>query len=102
MEMTGVGGLRIAYERAGTGPPIVLLHGYVGDGRTTWRQQLDELCDEFTVVAWDAPGAGGSADPPESFGLAGYADCLASFVGGWALTGRTWPGCRSAASWPWP
>jgi pimeloyl-ACP methyl ester carboxylesterase len=81
MEMTEVGGLRIAYERAGTGPPIVLLHGYVGDGRTTWRQQLDGLCDEFTVVAWDAPGAGGSADPPESFGLAGYADCLASFVG---------------------
>jgi pimeloyl-ACP methyl ester carboxylesterase len=81
MEMTEVGGLRIAYERAGSGPPVVLLHGYVGDGRTTWRRQLDGLCDEFTVVAWDAPGAGGSADPPESFGLAGYADCLASFVG---------------------
>jgi pimeloyl-ACP methyl ester carboxylesterase len=81
MEMTEVGGLRIAYERAGSGPPVVLLHGYVGDGRTTWRRQLDGLCDEFTVVAWDAPGAGGSADPPESFGLAGYADCLATFVG---------------------
>jgi pimeloyl-ACP methyl ester carboxylesterase len=80
MEQVEVEGLRIAYERAGAGPPLVLLHGYVGDGPTLWRRQLDELCDQFTVVAWDAPGAGGSADPPESFGLAGYADCLAGFI----------------------
>jgi pimeloyl-ACP methyl ester carboxylesterase len=78
--MVEVDGLRVAYERAGTGPPLVLLHGYVGDGPTLWRRQLDELSDEFTVVAWDAPGAGGSSDPPESFGMAGYADCLAGFV----------------------
>lgn len=75
-----VGGLRITYERAGTGPPVVLLHGYVGDGPAVWRHQIDALCDEFTVVAWDAPGAGGSSDPPESFGITGYADCLASFL----------------------
>lgn len=75
-----VDGLRIAYERAGSGPPLILLHGYVGDGATTWRPQLDGLSDEFTVVAWDAPGAGGSDDPPEGFGMAGYADCLAGFV----------------------
>ena len=80
METTEVDGLGIAYERAGHGPPLVLLHGYVGDGPTTWRRQLDGLCDDFTVVAWDAPGAGRSADPPESFGMAGYADCLAGFV----------------------
>jgi pimeloyl-ACP methyl ester carboxylesterase len=75
-----VHGLRIAYERAGNGPFLVLVHGYVGDGRTTWRHQLDGLSDEFTVVAWDAPGAGDSSDPPEDFGITGYADCLAGFV----------------------
>jgi pimeloyl-ACP methyl ester carboxylesterase len=80
MEQVEVAGLQIAYERAGTGPPLVLLHGYVGDGPTTWRRQLEGLCDQFTVVAWDAPGAGGSSDPPESFGMAGYADCLAGFI----------------------
>jgi pimeloyl-ACP methyl ester carboxylesterase len=57
----------------------------VGDGRATWRRQLDELSDEFTVVAWDAPGAGRSSDPPESFRLADYADCLAGFVDGVGL-----------------
>jgi pimeloyl-ACP methyl ester carboxylesterase len=80
MEMVEVDGLHVAYERAGSGPVLVLLHGYVGDGPTTWRQQLDGLSDEFTVVAWDAPGAGRSSDPPERFGLDGYAGCLAGFL----------------------
>jgi pimeloyl-ACP methyl ester carboxylesterase len=80
LEQIEVDGLHIAYERAGHGPPLVLLHGYVGDARTAWRRQIDELSDEFTVVAWDAPGVGRSSDPPEFFGMAGYADCLASFV----------------------
>ena len=80
MELVEVGGLQIAYERAGSGPALVLLHGYVGDGSTTWRRQLDGLSDDFTVVAWDAPGAGRSSDPPERFGVDGYADCLAGFL----------------------
>jgi len=73
------GGHRIAYERKGEGPPVVLLHGYVGD-RRTWRRQIDDLSDEFTVVAWDAPGYGGSSDPPEAFLLSDFADCLAAFI----------------------
>jgi pimeloyl-ACP methyl ester carboxylesterase len=80
VEMVEVDGLQIAYERVGSGPVLVLLHGYVGDGPTTWRRQLDGLSREFTVVAWDAPGAGRSSDPPEWFGLDGYADCLAGFL----------------------
>jgi pimeloyl-ACP methyl ester carboxylesterase len=80
MDMIEVDGLRIAYERVGDGPALVCLHGYVGDGPTLWRQQLDKLSDDYTVVAWDAPGAGRSSDPPEEFGMSGYADCLAGFI----------------------
>jgi pimeloyl-ACP methyl ester carboxylesterase len=80
MDRVEVDGLGIAYERTGQGPPVILLHGFVGDGPGTWRFQLDALSDEFTVVAWDAPGAGHSDDPPESFRLPDYADCLAGFV----------------------
>ena len=58
----------------------MLLHGFVGDGRSTWQRQIDDLSDEFTVVAWDGPGAGRSADPPASFRMPDYADCLAGFV----------------------
>lgn len=80
MDTVDVDGLRVAYERAGRGPPLVLLHGYVGDGPTTWRHQIDVLSEDLTVIAWDAPGAGASSDPPEMFGIAGYADCLARFM----------------------
>ena len=73
-------GLQMTYERKGRGEPIVLVHGYVGDGPSTWRPQLDGLADEFDVIACDLPGAGGSDDPPESFGMRGFADALASFL----------------------
>ena len=74
-----VEGLNVAFRRAGEGPPLVLLHGIYGDSRN-WSPQLEALSDEFTVVAWDAPGAGHSDDPPESFHLAQYADCLAGLI----------------------
>jgi pimeloyl-ACP methyl ester carboxylesterase len=45
-----------------------------------WRSQIEALSDEFTVVAWDAPGYGGSSDPPEDFPLSDFADCLAAFI----------------------
>ena len=79
MDELEVQGLRIAYERAGDGPPLILVHGFVGDSRE-WRRQLDGLSDEFTVVAWDAPGSGRSSDPPPSFRMPDYADSLAAFV----------------------
>lgn len=72
-------GLEVAYERAGTGPPIVFVHGAAADGRM-WQPQLEALADEFTVVAWDEPGAGRSGGVPETFGLSDYADCLAAVV----------------------
>ena len=75
-----VDGLRIGSHQVGDGPAVVLLHGYVGDGAVTWQRQLAALSDEFRLIAWDAPGAGASTDPPEPFGMAGYADCLAGFI----------------------
>ena len=57
----------------------MLLHGAMGDSRE-WHLQLDGLADDLTVVAWDAPGCGGSFDPPGDFGLEGYADSLAAFI----------------------
>jgi pimeloyl-ACP methyl ester carboxylesterase len=79
MREVTIGGLRIAYQQAGDGPPLVLLHGILDDSRT-WRRQLEALADEFTVLAWDAPGCGASADPPEGFTLHDYAECLADWL----------------------
>ena len=79
MDHVSVDGLKIAYRAAGSGRPLVLLHGGLSDGRE-WRRQIDALSDRFLVVAWDAPGCGASSDPPESFRLGDYADCLAGFI----------------------
>lgn len=79
METVDVAGLTIAFERRGDGPGLMLLHGGLSDHRE-WRRQLDGLSDAFTVVAWDAPGCGGSSDPPDDFGFADYADVLAGLI----------------------
>lgn len=96
MELRWRNGLEIAYERVGHGPPLVLVHGAAEDGRI-WRPQLDALADELTVVAWDEPGAGRSADAPEGFGLPDYADCLGALIEELALgpahvAGVSWGG----------
>src|SRR5215210_1612907 len=96
VEVLWVNGLEIAYERAGEGPPLVFVHGAAEDGRV-WRPQLAALADEFTVVAWDEPGAGRSSDVPVDFGLADYATCLAAVIEALALgpahvAGLSWGG----------
>jgi pimeloyl-ACP methyl ester carboxylesterase len=94
VEVVPARGLEIAYERVGEGPPLVLVHGAPADGRF-WRPQLAALADEFTVVAWDEPGAGRSSDLPVGFGLADYADCLA------ALIDALWLGPAHVAGLSW-
>lgn len=80
MDAVTVSGLRITYRRAGSGHPLVLLHGAFGFDSRSWTPQLEALSDEFDVVAWDAPGCGGSDDPPGSFSMEDYAEASAGFI----------------------
>ncbi len=91
-----VDGHSISYRQVGTGPALVLLHGFLCDSRC-WRRQLASLSDTFTVIAWDAPGAGASSDPPESFTIADWSRCLAGLldrleIGRASLVGLSWGG----------
>ncbi|MFN2483953.1 MAG: alpha/beta fold hydrolase [Candidatus Limnocylindria bacterium] len=79
LERLELDGRSVAYRRRGTGPPLVLLHGFIHDSRA-WGHQLVDLADEFTVLASDAPGAGGSSDPPDPFGIEDWAAHLAVFL----------------------
>jgi pimeloyl-ACP methyl ester carboxylesterase len=79
MEVVRARGLEVAYRRVGQGPPLVLAHGALEDSRV-WQRQLAALADEFTVVAWDEPGAGCSSDMPVDFDLGDYASCLAAVI----------------------
>jgi pimeloyl-ACP methyl ester carboxylesterase len=61
-----VDGFSLAYERAGSGPPVVLLHGWPGD-RTDYEAVVPLLAPEFEVVVPDLRGFGASdkhAQPP--------------------------------------
>jgi pimeloyl-ACP methyl ester carboxylesterase len=94
------GGLEIAYERVGEGPPLAFVHGAGEDGRV-WQPQLAALADEFTVVAWDEPGAGRSSDVPADFGLTEYANCLAALIEGSSSAPRMSPASHGAAQSCW-
>lgn len=96
MNVVRIAGLEIAYERVGSGPPLVLVHGAMEDGRV-WQPQLSSLADEFTVVAWDEPGAGRSSNVPGDFRLPDYANCLATLIevvglGAANVAGISWGG----------
>ena len=96
MESIQTAGSEIAYERAGRGPPIFLLHGAFGNHRL-WKPQIDGLAEDFTVIAWDEPGAGGSSDLPAGFGLPDYARSLAALIeevglGPGHIAGLSWGG----------
>ena len=54
---------RIAYRRSGGGAPLVLLHG-IGSASASWLRQLQSLSNQFTVLAWNAPGYSESASLP--------------------------------------
>ena len=53
----------LAYERVGSGPPLVLLHG-VGHRRQAWYPVLDRLTEHREVILVDLPGHGESPPLP--------------------------------------
>ena len=48
-------GVKIHYAKMGSGPLIVMIHGFP-DYWYTWRHQMEGLADKFTVVAIDQRG----------------------------------------------
>lgn len=53
----------IAMRIGGSGPPLLLLHGYP-QTHEIWHAVAPQLAQKFTVVAADLPGYGGSEPPP--------------------------------------
>lgn len=57
-------GVRIYYEAAGQGPPVLLSHGYSATSRM-WRGQVEALKDRYRIITWDLRGHGQSDSPAE-------------------------------------
>lgn len=58
-------GVPIHYVEAGQGEPVILLHGYTDDLRSTWVETgvLPALARRYRVIALDARGHGASGKP---------------------------------------
>jgi len=61
----------ISVSRGGTGPGVLLLHGFP-QTQLMWRDIAPRLAQRFTVVCADLRGYGDSSTPPSSAGHAPY------------------------------
>lgn len=58
---TSADGTRIAYDRLGEGPPVLLVSGILSD-RSQLRPLAEELAHRFTVLNYDRRGRGQSGN----------------------------------------
>jgi pimeloyl-ACP methyl ester carboxylesterase len=63
MSTVRIHGLQLAYEDVGTGPPVVLLHGYPFN-RSLWAPQVEALKSSYRIVTPDLRGFGDSEIAP--------------------------------------
>lgn len=60
-----VNGVRLHYDEAGSGPPVVLIHAFPV-GRRMWEPQMASLATRHRVIAYDVRGFGLSEAPTEA------------------------------------
>lgn len=70
----------MVWQRWGSGPPLVLLHGGYGSWMH-WVRNVLPLSRRFTVIAPDLPGLGESATPPEPWTAQGLAAIVVEGLG---------------------
>src|SRR3954453_2367633 len=68
-------GHRVIYRVAGSGPPVVLIHGMVNSSRH-WEQVALQLADRYTVIAPDLIGHGDSADVRGDYSIGAHATSI--------------------------
>jgi pimeloyl-ACP methyl ester carboxylesterase len=65
-------GHQVVYRIAGSGPPVVLVHGMVNSSRH-WQAVATRLAARYTVIAPDLVGHGDSATPRGDYSLGAHA-----------------------------
>jgi pimeloyl-ACP methyl ester carboxylesterase len=80
MHTTSADGTRIAYSRAGDGPPLILIDGALCHRAVGPNRRLAErLSHDFTVVTYDRRGRGDSTDTPP-YAVAREVEDLAALI----------------------
>jgi pimeloyl-ACP methyl ester carboxylesterase len=74
-----VKGLRLHYLAGGSGPAVVLIHGFAETSHM-WRPLIPVLARRFTVVAPDLPAIGDSGIPSDGVGMTKAAESIHALV----------------------
>jgi pimeloyl-ACP methyl ester esterase len=72
-------GVNLRYDRAGSGPPVLLVHGWTGN-RTFWDGQVQALRDRFTLITVDVRGHGESSHPQKGYTVGALTGDLEALV----------------------
>lgn len=73
-------GQRIAYYDTGTGPVVVLVHGFASEARFDWGNVILPLAQRHRVIALDQIGFGASEKPLIDYSIQTYVDFLGEFL----------------------
>lgn len=71
-EIEAVNGITLHYVRGGKGPAVILIHGFPQDW-FEYHAIMPRLAKQFTVIAVDLRGVGGSTATPGGFDAANMA-----------------------------
>ncbi|MCJ7558779.1 MAG: alpha/beta hydrolase [Gammaproteobacteria bacterium] len=72
-------GVHLAYEDVGSGPAILLIHGW-GVSGALFAGQVDSLAGRHRILVPDLPGHGSSSRFPPGATFGRLADCVAEFI----------------------
>ena len=74
-----VNGLITKYSQVGEGKVVILLHGW-GDDSSTYQEVQESLATEYSTIALDLPGFGGTQSPKDPWTLDNYAEFVSAFI----------------------
>jgi 2-hydroxy-6-oxonona-2,4-dienedioate hydrolase len=73
-------GQRIAYYEIGSGPALVLVHGFATQARFDWGRVMAPLAAHHHVIALDQIGFGHSDKPAVDYSIQTFVDFLGEFL----------------------
>jgi triacylglycerol lipase len=73
-------GEKIAYYDVGSGPAVVLVHGFGSQASVDWGHVIQPLAAHHRVIALDGLGWGGSAKPTIDYDIQTWVDFLGEFL----------------------
>jgi pimeloyl-ACP methyl ester carboxylesterase len=84
-----INGLRICYRMAGSGSPLLLLHGFNESSELFWDNLIPVMANRWQILAPDFPGYGHSAKPKNGYSVERQAQFVERFAASFGFSSVT-------------